>query len=193
MNKTAKTIRVLTVAPVMALVMLLTLYLHSPLLFGSRANFAFSVLFLVVFPLLGYPLQPLIKKYKDKGREGQRMLAIDFAVSGYIGGCLSAMLLHAPKSVWIIYLSYLFSGILVMLTNKFFHFKASGHACGVAGPFALLAYFGQSLGFWGIPVLALVFLSSLQMKRHTVLQLICGTVIPIVALGIVIMASSLIW
>ena len=117
MNKTAKAIRVLTVAPIMARVMLLTLYLRTPLLFGGRVHFAFSVLFLVVFPLLGYPLQPFIKKYKDKGREGQRMLAIDFAVSGYIGGCLFAMLLRATKSVWIIYLSYLLYGILVMISN----------------------------------------------------------------------------
>lgn len=191
MNKTAKAIRILTVAPVMALVMLLVLYLRNPLLFGGRVHFAFSVLFLVVFPLLGYPLQPLIKKYKGKGREGQRMLAIDFAVSGYIGGCLSAVLLHAPKSVWIIYLSYLLSGILIMLSSKLLHFKASGHACGVAGPFALLVYFGQPFGFCGIPVLALVFLSSLQMKRHTVLQLICGTAVPIVALSIIILINSL--
>ena len=192
MSKIVKVIRVLTVAPVMAFVMLLTLYLHNPLLFGSRADFVLSILFLVVFPLLAYPLQPLIKKYKDKGREGQRILAIDFAVSGYICGCLFAMLLHAPKNVWTIYLSYLLSGILIMLTNKLFHFRTSGHTCGVAGPFALLIYFGHPFGFYGIPVLVLVFLSSLQMKRHTVLQLICGAAIPIVALGIVIMISSLI-
>ena len=186
MNKAAKVIRVLTVAPVMAMVMLLTLYLRNPLLFGRRVNLALSILFLVVFPLLAYPLQPLLKKYRGKGREGQRTLAIDFAVSGYIGGSLSAILLRAPKSLWIIYLSYLLSGILVMLTNKLFHFRASGHACGVAGPFAILVYFEQPFGFYGIPVLALVFLSSLQLKRHTILQLICGAVIPIVALGIVI-------
>jgi hypothetical protein len=192
MLKAAKTIRVLTVAPMMALVMLLVLYVRDFPLFGSPAAFVLLLLFLVVFPLLAYPMQPLIKKYKDKGREGQRALAMDFAVAGYIGGCLSAVLLHAPKSVWIIYLSYLLSGILVMLLNKLLHFRASGHACGVTGPFAILVYFGQPLGFLGIPLLAVVCLSSLRMKRHTAWQLLGGTVIPVAALAIAVMICSFI-
>ena len=192
MLKAAKAIRVLTVAPMMALVMLLVLYVRDSPLFGSPAAFVLLLLFLVVFPLLAYPMQPLIKKYKDKGREGQRALAMDFAVAGYIGGCLSAVLLHAPKSVWIIYLSYLLSGILVMLLNKLLHFRASGHACGVTGPFAILVYFGQPLGFLGIPLLAIVCLSSLRMKRHTAWQLLGGTVIPVAALAIAVMICSFI-
>lgn len=192
MLKAAKAIRVLTVAPMMALVMLLVLYVRDSPLFGSPAAFVLLLLFLVVFPLLAYPMQPLIKKYKDKGREGQRALAMDFAVAGYIGGCLSAVLLHAPKSVWIIYLSYLLSGILVMLLNKLLHFRASGHACGVTGPFAILVYFGQPLGFLGIPLLAVVCLSSLRMKRHTAWQLLGGTVIPVAALAIAVMICSFI-
>lgn len=190
MKNLAKIIRIITVAPIMALNMLLTLYLQNPLLFGSAVIFILSVLFLVIFPLLAYPLQPLIKKYKSKGREGQRTLAIIFAVAGYLGGCLFAILLHASKNVWIIYLTYLLSGTLVMLWNKLLHFKASGHACGVTGPFALLIYFGQPYGYIGIPVLALVWLASLYMKRHTNLQLITGSVIPIVALGIALMVCS---
>lgn len=184
MNKLAKLIRILTVAPVMAMLMLIILYVHDRVLFGDRVNFVLLIVFLVVFPLLAYPLQPFIKKYKEKGREGQRALAIVFAVAGYVGGCLSALLLHAPKSVWIIYLSYLVSGMLVGLTNKWLHFRASGHSCGVTGPFAILICFGQTCGYLGIPVLALVWLSSLQMKRHTNRQLIGGALIPIAALGI---------
>ena len=182
MKKLAKIIRILTVAPAMALVLLLILYLRSPLLFGSPVNFLLSVLFLVIFPLLAYPLQPFIKRFKDKGREGQRILAIYFAVLGYVGGCLSAFILQAPKNIWIIYLTYLFSGILILLFTKLLHFKASGHACGITGPFALLIYFGQPIGWSGIPVLALAWLSSLTMKRHTNRQLIAGSMIPIAAM-----------
>lgn len=191
MKKLAKLIRVMTVAPFMALFMLIILYVHDRPLFGGPVNFVLLILFLVVFPLLAYPLQPFIKKYKVRGREGQRALAIGFAVAGYIGGCLSGLLLHAPKSVWIIYLSYLVSGILIALTNKLMHFRASGHACGVTGPFAILICFGQTCGYLGIPVLALAWLSSLQMKRHTNRQLIGGTLIPIAALGIVLSLSPL--
>ena len=178
-QKLAKILRILTVAPIMALIMLVTLYIKDSEMFGGVIVFALSILFLTLFPLLAYPLQPFIKYYKNKGREGQRTLAMIFAVAGYLGGCLSALLMHSAKNMWIIYLCYLLSGALIILFNKLFHFKASGHTCGVAGPFAILVYFGQSIGYLGIIVLAIVWWSSLKIKRHTIWQLIGGTLIPI--------------
>lgn len=182
MNIFAKIIRVLTVASNMALVMLVVLFIKDPSLYGSTLNFILSIAFLVLFPLLAYPLQPLIRKYKDKGREGQRTLAMIFAVLGYIGGCVSALILRAPKSFWLIYLSYLISVLFILMFNKLFHLKASGHACGVTGPFAILVYFGQLFGYIGIPILAAVWWASIHMKRHTSAQLICGAIIPILSL-----------
>lgn len=191
-DKLAKIIRVVTVAPIMALFMLLILYFTEPALFGSLLNFILSILFLTVFPLLAYPLQPFIPKYKDKGREGQRTLAMLFAVAGYVGGCLSALLMHAPKSVWIVYSCYLLSGVLITAFNKLLHLRASGHACGAAGPFAILIYFGKIAGYLGVPILAAVFWASLKMKRHTGGQLAGGTLIPIAALCLIVYAVSLI-
>lgn len=189
-DKLAKIIRVITVAPLMALVMLLLLFLRSPQRFGSPVHFVLAVLFLTVFPLLAYPLQPFIKKYKDQGRGGQRNLAMVFAVSGYVGGCLFAVILQAPKYVAMIYLTYLLCGVMVTLCNKLLHFKASGHSCGITGPFTMLVVWGQPLGYIGIPILALAWLSSLQMKRHTNLQLLVGSAIPIIAFGIVSLVFS---
>jgi hypothetical protein len=191
MNKLAYIIRIITVAPIMALVMLLVLFICAPLVFGGTVHFILTVLFLTVFPLLAYPLQPLIKKYRDKGREGQRTLAMIFAVAGYILGFLFAVFLNAPKGVLTVYFSYMLSGLLVAVANKLVRYKASGHACGVAGPFILLVYFGQAVGYLGIPVLGLVFLASLYMKRHTLGQLLVGTAIPFAALGIILIVRSL--
>lgn len=185
-------IRVITVAPIMALVLLLVLIIQAPSTFGGTANFILAVLFLSVFPLLAYPLQPFINKFKDKGREGQRTLAMYFAVAGYILGCLFALALNAPKDVSIIYFSYLLSGSLVLIANKVFHFKASGHACGIAGPFILLVYFQQPVVYLAILVLGLVWLASLYVKRHTLGQLFIGTVIPFAAMGIILMIKSII-
>ncbi len=185
MKKVAYIIRIITVAPIMALVLLLVLYLRAPYTFGNLAVFISTVFFLVVLPLLAYPLQPLIKKYKDKGREGQRTLALIFAVSGYILGFASTAIIGAPSAVLVIYISYMVSGLFVALANKVFHFKASGHACGVAGPFMLLVYFGQMIGYLGIGVLVMACLASVYMKRHTWSQLLVGTSIPFAALGIV--------
>ncbi len=191
MKKLTYAIRVITVAPFMALVMLLILYFRDPMLFGSLAEFLLLVLFLVVLPLLAYPLQPLIKRFKYKGREGQRTLALIFAVAGYFLGCLFAALLGAPQNVWFIYLSYMLSGSFVALFNKVFHFRASGHACGVSGPFMLLVYFGQPIGYIGFAVLVLVWAVSLYMKRHTTAQIVVGALIPFAALGILMLLFSL--
>jgi hypothetical protein len=187
MDKLTKAVRVLTVAPLMALLMLTILYFRDPAIFGGILYYILSVVFLTVFPLLAYPLQPLFRAFRGKGREGQRTLAIYFAVAGYIGGCLAAALFGAPKGVWVIFLCYLASGALVLLVNKLLHFKASGHACGVTGPFILLLYFGRTAGFLGIPLLALVWASSIAMKRHTALQLLGGSAIPLLALTIAVL------
>lgn len=192
MKKIAYTARVVTVPPFMALIMLLGLYFCIPGFYGGIAAFVLSVVFLVVFPLLGYPLQPLIKRYKDKGREGQRKLAILFAVSGYILGLLFAVLLRAPVNVLIIFLSYFLCGLLIMLSSKVFRFKASGHACGVAGPFILLVYFGQQWGVLaGVILLAAAWACSKYMGRHSHSQLAAGTLIPFLALGIIILIKPI--
>lgn len=187
-----KSIRVLTIAPVMALVILIALVISQPARFGEATNFWLSLVFLVIFPLLGYPFQKLIPPFKHRGREGQRTLAMIFAVAGYILGCLFALAFGAPAAVWIIYLSYLFSGILICLVNKAFYFKASGHSCGITGPFAILVSFGNPLGLIGIPILAVTWLSSLYMKRHTNAQLAVGAMIPVVVLAMVTALVSLV-
>jgi len=187
-EKMAYLIRIITVAPIMALVLLVTLFLRAPQTFGNPLDFAATIFFLTGLPLLAYPLQPLFKKFKDNGREGQRKLAMVFAVAGYIGGLIFAIATGATKDVLLIYVAYLISGSLVALTNKVLHFRASGHACGVAGPFLLLVYFGQPIGYLGIGVLAITWLASLYMKRHTWLQLLAGNTIPFISLAMISMA-----
>lgn len=190
MRKLSYIIRVLTVAPMMALAMLLILYFRDPAFLGSTLHFALAVVFLVVFPLLAYPLQRFSPKYKDKGREGQRALAFVFAVAGYVLGCLAALILPTPANVLIIYVSYLLSGVIAIAMNRLLHFKASGHACGIVGPFLLLVYFGSAVGYIGFAVLAAAWAASIYMKRHTHAQLVAGGLIPFAALGLVAAALA---
>lgn len=174
------------VAPLMALVMLLVLFIRTPAAFGSPALFAASVAFLTVLPLLGYPLQRFIPHFKNKGREGQRTLAMIFAVAGYVLGCVLAFAARAPGKLKVIFLAYLLSGVFVVLLNKLLHVRASGHACGVAGPFAILACFGQWAAALGLPLLAVVWWSSLKTHRHTLWQLTAGTLVPLAALAVAV-------
>lgn len=179
MKKIAKIIRILTLAPVLACVMLVTLFFAAPEVYGQTADFVCALVFLTVLPILAYPMQPIIPAYRARGRDGQRNLAMVFAVSGYVLGCLVNLFLHAPQAMWVIYLEYLLSGGFIMLFNKCFHLKASAHACGVAGPCALLLHFHVPALIPGIAALALTWWASLKLKRHTASQLAGGTVIPI--------------
>lgn len=74
--KLAKIIRIVTVVPVMALVMLSILYGLRPDIFQETSNFILAIIFLTVFPLLAYPLQLLLPKFRNKGREGQRKASL---------------------------------------------------------------------------------------------------------------------
>lgn len=84
MKKLSKIIRILTIAPIIAAVMLTIIYLTRPEQIGGVINFIMSLLFLTVLPAISYPLQPIMPYFKHQGREGQRNLAIIAANIGYI-------------------------------------------------------------------------------------------------------------
>lgn len=174
----AKFIRIITVAPVMALILLGTLFAARNGIFGTTLNLILAIVFLVILPLLAYPVQPLIPYFRDKGREGQRSLAMWMASLGYILGLVSALFLPISDSLLIIYLTYLFSGVSLVLLNKVFKIKASGHACGVAGPIVCLIYFIGPWVMFGLFVLAAVYWASLNMNRHDKSELLIGTTVP---------------
>lgn len=176
----AKIIRVITVAPIMALTILTSLFLVMPEQFGGFQNYVMSVIWLTVLPLIGYPLQPYLPHFKTKGREGQRTLAIIMAVSGYICSIIYALIFNVPKMIWIIYLLYFLSGIGIMFFNKVLKIRASGHACGVIGPAIIASYYlGKIVIAFSAFIAAVVFWSSLKMKRHTKSQLFWGSLIPL--------------
>jgi hypothetical protein len=173
----AKIIRMATVAPLMALALLSAMYLFYPLCFEGLHNYIFAIIFLVVFPIIAYPIQPLIPKFKNKGREGQRDLAILMAIVGYIVSIIYAFIMRAPKMVWLIFLTYFISGIGIVIFNKLVKIRASGHACGVSGSVCLIIYLTGLPGLVGLALLALVFWASLKTKRHTLSQLMFGSII----------------
>jgi hypothetical protein len=181
-QKLAKVIRVITVAPIMALILLLVLFFTKEEFFGNSINLILAILFLAVFPILGYPLQPLIPYYKKKGREWQRDLAMWTSITGYVLGVVSAAIMPVSSYLMIIYLTYLISGVSLVLLNKVFKIRASGHACGVAGPIFSLIYFLGPWVLFGVLILAAVYWASLKMNRHNGSELLIGTSIPTYAL-----------
>ncbi len=181
MKKTALIIRVITLPPFCALTLIIALYLFCNNSYKNTVHLILSCLFLAVFPLLAYPLSIFYKK--EKRRKSQRNLAIILSVLGYIFGTAVAFIGNAPNTEKRMFLTYLISGIIVALTSVI-GIKSSGHTCGLSGPVTMLAHTVNPLFGLGYILLVPVFWASVNKKRHTVPELIIGTVIPIITYGI---------
>lgn len=142
--------------------------------------------FLGILPLLAYPLQKYIPAYKDKGRDGQRNLAIIFAVAGFTIGCVISFAFPASDGLWVIFLEYFCGAFAVLVFNKGFQVRLSGHACGTLAPVALFLYFRLYVAaVTGMALAVLVFVASIKMKRHTFYQLIGGGIVPLISIVVI--------
>ncbi|MDD6212611.1 MAG: hypothetical protein PUB22_05650 [Clostridiales bacterium] len=109
-----------------------------------------------------------------------------FAVSGYVLGIAAGLFTHAPKGTLLIYLEYFLSGMIILLFNKCFHKKISGHACGVFALIGLFIYFKLYIcAVIGIVIAVFVYTSSLHTKRHTLPQLVGGSIVPFAVLFLI--------
>jgi len=177
----AKAIRILTVAPLFALIAFLLLWFLKREVFVEVRGLLLAILMIVIFPILAYPLQPLFPHFKNKGRKGQRQLAIIMSMIGYALGIIVSFAFSFSDGTKMIFICYSVAGLFIFLFSKFTSVKASGHTCGVTGPIIYLTYFLGAYALFGFIFLLLVYWSSLYMKRHTLLELVWGTIVPIIA------------
>ncbi len=178
----AKTIRTITIPPLLVSTLLTALYFLRPEIYHSAGDLVAAIVFLALIPTVAYPLQKVLPKLRDTGRQGQRKLAFVMSIIGYTAGFAFAWLTDATSELKFIYGTYLVSVILLIFFNKFLHFRASGHACGVFGPLIHAVYF---MGWgWLLPcaaALAAVIWSSLYLTRHTKGELFFGGMSALVA------------
>ncbi len=190
-TKIAKVISIITVVPFSALSLLTTVFLFKDTVFvGNSHWYGISILCLTVIPLSAYILKNFIPFYKNQGRRGERRLAFIMGIIGQVSGMITAFIFNAPKGVKIIFFAYFLSGLVLSSTNAIIKFKASGHACGVSGPLALLFYFFSYRIWPAVLILPLVFWARLQLKRHTIRELFSGTFIGVIYTLIVIAVST---
>ena len=144
--------------------------------FATPAEMVISALGLTVLPILAYPVSAMIPKIRAKGREGQRSLAMYFSTVGYVAVFIYGLIAGVGTGLMHIYAGYLFSVVIILIGNKVFKVRISGHACSVSGP---LVYSGYFLGIWGIIVgvvcWGVILWASLAMKRHTFKEFLLGT------------------
>ncbi|MBR2054138.1 MAG: hypothetical protein IKM05_04510 [Clostridia bacterium] len=173
-------IRVITLPPLMAALALCILRWQAGL-FPGNSLWA-GLFFLSVLPLMAYPFCFAVPALRKKGRPLQRKMAVAFSVAGYLGGtvyCLAEKLWGMELTL---FLTYLFSGVVIAVLSSCFHFKCSGHASGMAGPITLLGMQVSPLCFLGYGLLVPVFSSSIKLQRHTREELVAGALTPAVLL-----------
>ena len=172
----AHIVRIVCVPPVMVGILLVLLYTLRDDVIASAVEMAVSLLGLTVLPVLAYPVAALIPATRKKGREGQRSMAMYFSVVGYVAVFVFGLVAGLGTGLMHIYAGYLFSVVIILIGNKVFKVRISGHACSVSGPMVYSAYF---LGIWGIIVgiicWAVILWASLVMKRHTFREFVLGT------------------
>jgi hypothetical protein len=172
----AKLVRILSVPPIMATVMVLLLRLTRPVLFKSPADLWLSLLFLAAVPVLAYPVSWLVPALRERGRDGQRTLAFVFAFIGYICGVLYALLFRRSSGLLMLFLIYFFSALVLTVFNKVLHIRASGHASSVTGP---IGYLCAAVVGWcyllGALLFGFILWASVRIKRHTVPEFLIGS------------------
>lgn len=180
-EKIAKSISRVTVAPVMAFFTGVLSFIYRRNCFNGTGWFIYTIVFLTVLPLLAYPLHKLIPKSREKARNGERKMAFILAIISYVLGTLITFVLDAPLIVKKIFMAYLLSGVFLSFVNKGLKFKASGHACGVSGPITLLTYLLGTKALWLFLLLPVVFWARINLGRHTVKELVAGTIVGIIS------------
>lgn len=183
-------LRVVTVPQGVALALITLIQLMRPQYVGGTVNLICAYLFLAVLPLLSYPIHATVPALKAKGRKAQRNLALVFSVTGYVAGTIVSLATDAPHELTSVYLTYLFTGIMLAAFTFGMKFKASGHASGIAGPITTLAYFVHPMFILAYALVLPVMWSSVKSSRHTYSEFLVGCLCPIVAFMFALLISA---
>ena len=190
-HKIAMFIRVISIPPLMVTYLLALLFFFRDGVFATTGEFITALAALAIFPALAYPVAAIVPSLRKGGRPMQRKIAFLFSVIGYIGGFIYALTAGFSKPVLTIFTAYLASLLFLVLFNKVFKIRASGHACSVTSPlFFATYYFGLGALLPAAVLYATIFWASLVTKRHTVREFLLGTLVCVVSAGIAVIALS---
>ena len=176
-EKTAKIIRIITIPPIEALVMLLILYGSKQEEFGNMGNLLMVILFLTVIPVCSYPIASR-KRDKEDARNNQRNMAFIFNFLSYLAAMLIGYCVGCTRMLQWILNGYFLSVLALTIVNKVLKIRASGHACSCTFPYLILSYY-----FGGyVTVICLIlylaeFWASVELKRHTTKEFLGGTIV----------------
>jgi membrane-associated phospholipid phosphatase len=112
----------------------------------------------------------------------KRTLPLFFAVCSYFIGFIVLYIVQAPSITTILMFIYSSNTLIILFINLYW--KISIHAMGVAGPTAAFIY---AFGFPGLIIgllIPFVMWSRVKLKKHTIGQVIAGTVLGLILTSI---------
>ncbi len=141
-------------------------------------GYGWALLFLSIIPLCSLFFY-IPGKLKDKARiiRRQRIASFVFMIVSYPIGFLILRLTHAPRIFEAMAITYTLVTLGLILLNFLLHYKASGHAAGVAGPVAALLFL---FGLIATPFIALIPLTTwarVNAKGHDIWQTVIGALL----------------
>lgn len=170
----AKALRILTAPPCMIAWLLVFLRSRGGEPFSDIPAYVVAWIGLVLFPLLGYGVWWLVPRLREQGRPSQRKVAFYANCIGYLS-CAIYGWARGTASVRMFFNAYLFTVLLLTISNTLLHVRASGHAASASSPIVFSWLFAGPV--WSIAYViafGLSVWSSLVLKRHKKTDILAG-------------------
>lgn len=186
-ERIAKFVRVITVPPFMVAYLLIVMNSLTNF-FEKKLDIFISWIGLVTLPLIAYLVHRLIPTFYSKGRECQRKIAFIFSLIGYVI-CFIYGIIRGKSKTQMFFFVYFFTVLLLAITNKIVHIRASGHATSSVSPAVFSFIYVNTLCGFVFSILFLISIwASLYIKRHKSRDIIAGLLCFVISL----ISSSLI-
>ena len=151
-----------------------------------RSALAWTVVAAVIILLLLLVVYYFVRKGKfsdlDVSTQQQRPLLflLDFIFAAIYLSTL--YILHAPRALFLGNIAVFLAVAVLVIINKFI--KASVHMAILSGALTLFVFLGGAVYLWGFILIPILAWARLTTKRHTLNEVITGTVLGVLVSGV---------
>jgi hypothetical protein len=162
--------------PVLSGILVAFLYFRLPADTPNRfSGFAWAFLFLCLIPICSlFFYIPGHSMDREMIAHRQRVASFVFMIVSYPIGAVVLHMTQSPEIFEAMATVYSLVTVGLIVFNLFMHYKASGHAAGVAGPVASMIYLFGLMATPLIALLPLVTWARLAAKGHNFWQTVVG-------------------
>ena len=171
-------------------ILLIALY-HERNQLTVAINTGLTLFFLSVGPMIYILIGVRLGKFTDVdvSKRSQRTGPFIFGIISAFVGFLALSVLHGPKNLQTILLLTIISGIIMMIITIWW--KISIHASSLAGAATVLTALYGTVMLPAFILVALVGWSRVVLRRHTLAQVIAGSLLNIVLTTVVLMIRGI--